>query len=84
MSTRTVVTVDGDGRELGREEVEVADDVVVADTLGDRLDAALDGLRSYLGLATPTAAQTTAAVRLLCRVGVASIRLQRGRLEDLD
>lgn len=53
-------------------------------TLDTRMDDALTGLRSYVALSAPTAAQTAAAVKLLCQVAIAVIRLQRGRLDGID
>lgn len=40
----------------------------------DQLTTAVANLRAYIGLATPTAAQTTAAVRLLCRIALFLLR----------
>lgn len=52
-------------------------------TLEDRLDAAETSLTTYIGLASPTAAQTTAAVKMLCRVVLGLVRLTRNRLDDV-
>jgi hypothetical protein len=52
--------------------------------LDSRLDQALAGLRTYINTASPTTAQTTAVVKLLCRVAVALIRRQRNALDGTD
>lgn len=44
-------------------------------SLRSQADAALADLRTYCDLASPTNAQTTAAVKLLCRVAIGLIRL---------
>lgn len=73
-----------DGQLVATENYEVPAEVDNRDALDTRMDSALDGLRSYVALATPTAAQTAVAVKLLCRVAIAIIRLQRGRLDGID
>ena len=54
--------------------------VVKAEALIDRLDKGLATNQTYLDLATPTAAQTTAHVKALTRQVSAMIRLQRRTL----
>lgn len=73
-----------DGRLVVTENYEVPVEVDNREALDTRMDQALDGLRSYVGLATPTAAQTAVAVKLLCRVAIAVIRLQRNRFDGTD
>lgn len=53
-------------------------------TLEARADAALADLRTYINLETPTAGQTQAAVKLLCRVAVGLIRLVLRRFDSTD
>jgi len=53
-------------------------------TLKQRSDAALVDLRAYNALTAPTNAQTVAAVKLLCRVCIALIRLQLRKLDDVS
>lgn len=55
-----------------------------AATLRDRADAALANLRAYRDLASPTGAQTVAAVKLLCRVAIVLIRLQLRKLDATE
>jgi hypothetical protein len=44
----------------------------------------LANLRAYRDLASPTNAQTLAAVKLLCRVAIGLIRWRIGRLDATD
>ena len=53
-------------------------------TLRGKLDNALTQLQAYRALASPTAAQTTAAVKLLCGITVWLIRLRLGKLDAVD
>lgn len=55
-----------------------------ATTLDQRMVDALAPLSTYVNTATPTAAQTTAAVKLLCRVVIALIRRRLDRLDAVD
>lgn len=54
------------------------------ETLHSRANTALNGLSTFLGITSPTNAQTLAVVRLLCRAVAALIRLQLRRLETTD
>lgn len=45
-------------------------------------ESALTELRVYIALPSPTNVQTAAAVKVLCRVGIALIRLQLGRFDS--
>jgi hypothetical protein len=45
---------------------------------------AIASLRAYRDLASPTNAQTVAAVKLLCRVGIALIRLHLRKFDAAD
>lgn len=56
----------------------------VEETLNGRAVSAYLDLLAFENLATPTQAQTLAAVRLLCRVERALIRLELGQLEATD
>lgn len=51
-------------------------------TMESRLDQAETNLLAYINLSAPTAAQTTAAVKMLCRVALGLVRLTRNRLDD--
>jgi hypothetical protein len=53
-------------------------------TLRDRADTAIQNLRDYRDLASPTNAQTVAVVKLMCRVCISLIRLAIGKLEGTD
>lgn len=50
-------------------------------TLYTQAQTALTNLRTYVALTSPTAAQTTAAVKLNSQVNIALIRLVIGQLE---
>lgn len=53
-------------------------------TLEGRADVAFDQLRAYRALASPTQAQTVAAVKVLCGVAITLIRLALRRLDSPD
>lgn len=55
-----------------------------ATTMRQRAEQALDANRTYLALGTPTAAQTTAQVRLLTQETTALVRLLLGLLDRTD
>lgn len=55
-----------------------------ATTLRQQADTALVNLRAYRDNAAPTNAQTVAAVKTLCRVCIALIRLQLAKLDAAD
>lgn len=61
-----------------------ANKVATADTLRTRSDQALTDLRAYRDLASPTNAQTIAAVKLLCRVAIGLTRLSLSKLDGTD
>lgn len=50
----------------------------------DNAEQALTNLRAYRDLASPTNAQTIAAVKLLCRVCIGLIRLQLAKFDSTD
>jgi hypothetical protein len=56
----------------------------VDDQLSDRVRQGYAGLRAYVALPTPTAAQTAQAVQLLCRVVIALMRSKLGDLDGVD
>lgn len=60
-----------------RQRTDVANDAAIVSLLGQRLD----DLVAYVALPTPTAAQTTAVVKLLCRLVAGLIRRHLGRLD---
>lgn len=53
-------------------------------TLRQQAEQALDSLRAYRDAASPTNAQTVAAVKLLCRVCIGLIRLALRKLDGLE
>lgn len=53
-------------------------------SLEDQAAQALASLRTYRDLASPTNAQTVAAVKLLCRVAIGLIRLRLAKFEAVD
>ena len=55
-----------------------------ARTLEDQAATALANLRAYRDLASPTNAQTVAAVKLLCRVAIGLIRLRLAKFDATD
>jgi hypothetical protein len=59
-------------------------DTPVEETLHARVLAAYDQLAAYESTASPTAAQTTAVVKLLCKVVRGLIRLQLRQLDKTD
>jgi hypothetical protein len=56
----------------------------VEETLYERAVNAYQDLQAFENLATPTNAQVVAAVRLLCKVARALIRMQLRQLEQAD
>lgn|GEM_PF-3777307 len=52
-----------------------------ARSIRGQADQALTDLRTFRDLASPTNAQTVAAVKLLCRVAIGLIRLQLSKLD---
>lgn len=83
--TTTVTTSDGKGNETTQT---VTYDVPVeqdnADTLRQQATQALAANRTYVGLASPTSAQTTAQVKALSRQNNGLIRLLLGLLDATD
>lgn len=55
-----------------------------AATLETGMDAALVSLRTYIGTANPTAAQTAATVKVLCRAMIMLVRLSLRRFDSTD
>lgn len=80
----TVTTFDASGKVIEQRTFTVPPEQENREVLDVRMDQALDGLRSFIALPTPTATQTTAAVKLLCRVAVAVIRIMRNRFDATD
>jgi hypothetical protein len=88
MPQRIIITTDGRGHELSRQTIEVSADEANADTVAGNAQAqagaAITQLRAYIALANPTAAQTTAAVKLLARAVLQLLRLVLSRYDDTD
>ena len=63
---------------------QIAQEGTNARSLEDQAAAALANLRAYRDNAAPTNAQTTAAVKLLCRVAIGLIRLRLAKLDATD
>lgn len=80
---QVIETVTANGRTL---EVRAKPGSTLArrQSIEDKAQAALTANATYLGLATPSAAQTTAQVQRLTRECNALIRLLLGRLEEDD
>jgi hypothetical protein len=85
------VVWEGPGTKPTQAEVDAARDAATAalqapyvneSTLRQQADAALVDLRAYRDLASPTNAQTVAAVKLLCRVCIGLIRLALRKLDS--
>jgi hypothetical protein len=53
-------------------------------SLVQQADSAIQSLRDYRDLVAPSNAQTVAAVKLLCRVAIALIRLQLRKFDRAD
>lgn len=53
-------------------------------TIEQQAEQAIANLRAYRDLASPTPAQTAAAVKLLCRVAISLIRLQLRRFDAVE
>lgn len=64
--------------------VKAGSDADRAQQLEARIDTALAANSTYLALATPTAAQTTAQTKALTRQVQALLRLRLGRLDGTD
>lgn len=53
-------------------------------TLRTQAEGAMDSLRAFRDLASPTNAQVIAVVKLLCRVALGLIRWRSGKLDATD
>lgn len=73
-----------DGNLVRTSTVIRSDESDIIDQLDVRLDQALSNLRAYVAAPSPTAAQTTAVVKLLCRVAIVLIRQRFGRFDSVD
>lgn len=69
---------------VSTEPIDVPDEPVNALAMNDAIEQALAALRGYIANPTPTSAQTTVVVKLLCRVTIRLVRLRLGRLEGTD
>lgn len=87
MSTRTDrnQTFDADGN-LVHEEVVVVDDTEETNqrTIEDRMDQALDAMRTHVARGTFTAGQRDAALLLVLRVCIGLVRVARRRFDSAD
>jgi len=72
------------GAEAATFTAQVAQEGANARSLEDQAAAALANLRAYRDNASPTNAQTVAAVKLLCRVAIGLIRLRLAKLDATD
>lgn len=57
-------------------------EIANATAMDAQAEAAIENLRAYANLASPSNAQTIAAVKLLCRVVIGLVRLRLGRLDS--
>jgi hypothetical protein len=84
MTTTTIITYDHAGNEIERRQAEVPPEAANADTIVQQTDQALVSLRGYVALSSPTAAQTTAVVKVLCKVAIGLVRMQLRRFDATD
>lgn len=84
MATVKNETFDGEGNVIESQTVELPPELANYDTLRQRARAALAANRTYLALATPTAAQNTAQVNALTRQVQALIRFTLSDLTGTD
>lgn len=88
MPQKTLIHFNLAGQEIGREQIDVApEDANAESTMQNaqaQAQAAITNLRAYLALPSPTAAQTTAVVKLLCRAMLQVIRIILQRWDDSD
>lgn len=83
--TRTVETYrDGALVESRTESYEVSAEQVNEETIRDRAAQALAANRTYIALASPSAAQNTAQIKALSRQNQSLIRLLLGLLDGTD
>lgn len=85
---REIVYRDAQGNITGTDEIDdspasVNEGVTMQDAQS-QAQAAINNLRAYIALPSPTAAQTTAVVRLLCRAMLQMIRIVLQRFDDSD
>jgi len=83
MSTVNRTTTQSDGT-TSSDALPVADEAVVLDTLRSAALNAFAGNRTYTGLASPTAAQTTSQVKALSQQMNGVIRLLLGQLDGTN
>lgn len=88
MPTRTITTEDGKGRLLETRTYDITQEEANEETananLHSQAQAAINALRAYRALPSPSQAATVAVVRLLCLCVIQLIRLALRRYDDVD
>lgn len=86
--THIIIHRDGQGNEIGRDEIDDdpgdINEAATQQNAQSQAQAAINNLRAYIALPSPTAAQTTAVVKLLCRAMLQLIRIVLQRFDDSD
>lgn len=86
--TQVIIHRDAQGNITGTDTIddspETVNQGVTMQNAESQAQAAITNLRAYIALPSPTAAQTTAVVKLLCRAMLQMIRIVLQRFDDSD